>query len=192
MTHFPDRDLRLLFVCTGNICRSAMAQAFLRMEAEKRALRVDVRSTGTRAVSGAPSTFEGRLVMSRLGAPIDDHIAVALAPFVVDWADVILGMSSEHAMIVSRAFPQVGERTFTLRGFVDVLPSLPPIGDLRVWLSEAAALGAARSDPDDDIGDPMGRSVEVYDGVAQEIRDLIAQLADGLERTTGGLPKSVG
>lgn len=165
-----------------------MAQALLLMETEKRGLWVDVRSTGTRAVSGAPSTFEGRLVMSRLGAPIDEHIAVALAPFVVDWADVILGMSSEHAAIVARAFPPVAKRTFTLRGFVDVLPSLPPIDDLRVWLSDAAALVDARPDPDDDIGDPMGRSVEVYDSVALEIRDLIARLSDGLERTTGGLP----
>lgn len=174
--------MNILFVCTGNVCRSPMAEGFLRHEAQRRGIGIDVRSTGTHAWTGRAATIDGRRVMADHGVPIDDHRTLELDRPLVDWADLIIGMSREHVRETLRAFPDAAGRTFTMKGFLELLPSLPAYEDTGSWLEEAARLRDHGDPPaDQDIEDPMGERQEAYRRVAAEVKDLVERFAAGLE-----------
>src|SRR5207248_6411746 len=96
----PDARLNLpvkiLFICTGNVCRSPMAEYFLRDQAIRRGLDIETRSTGTHAWHGRAATIEGRKVMKEHGVPMDEHRTIELDADLVEWADLLIGMSREH------------------------------------------------------------------------------------------------
>lgn len=159
-----------------------MAEGFLRHEAHRRGIDISVRSTGTHAWNGRAATIDGRRVMADAGVPIDDHRTLELDRPLVDWADLLIGMSREHVREVARAYPDAATRTFTLKGFLQLLPSLPPYQDTGSWLAEAARLREEGEAPaDEDIDDPIGERAAAYRRVAEEIRGLVERLADGLE-----------
>jgi protein-tyrosine phosphatase len=174
--------MNVLFVCTGNVCRSPMAEGFLKREAERLGLRLGVRSTGTHAWSGRAATYEGRRVMAELGTPIDDHRTLELDDRLVDWSDLILCLAAEHERDVLRTFADAAGKTFTLKGFLHLLPSLPAYDEARTWIAAAdAAATDVRHLPDTDVDDPYGEREVAYRRVAAEIDDLIRRLAAGLE-----------
>lgn len=175
--------MKVLFVCTGNVCRSPMAEGFLRWEAQRRGLDIDVRSTGTHAWTGRAATIEGRKVMNEHGVSIDDFRTIELDRNLVDWADIIYGMSREHVRETLRAYPDAAPKTFTLKGFLELLPSVPASDNTVAWL-EAAGKRKDELGPsiDADIDDPIGEREAAYRRVAGEIRGLVEQLAEGLER----------
>ena len=169
-------------MCTGNVCRSPMAEGFLKWEADRRGLDLDVRSTGTHAWHGRAATIDGRKIMAELGVPIDDHRTIELDDRLVDWADLIIGMSLEHARDTKRAFPRAERKTYTMKGLLELLPSLPSHDDTEAWL-EAAYHIRDRADAVgvQDIEDPIGERASAYRRVATEIQDLIERFAEGLE-----------
>jgi protein-tyrosine-phosphatase len=179
--------MNVLFVCTGNVCRSPMAEGFLRKEALVRGLNLDVRSTGTHAWEGRAATFDGRRVMTEMDTPIDDQRTRAFTrDLVVDWADLVIGLAREHARDTVRDYPEAAAKTHTLKGLVRLLPSLPDHRDDASWIEAAAEARDASNESDlpldeTDVHDPIGERVSGYRRVAEEIRDLIAILADGLE-----------
>jgi protein-tyrosine phosphatase len=159
-----------------------MAEGFLRHEAGRRGLDIAVRSTGTHAWTGRAATIDGRRVMADMGVPIDDHRTLELDRDLVDWADLIIGLSREHVRETVRAFPEADAKTFTLKGFLELLPTLPPFQDTGSWLEEAARLRETQRGPaDQDVDDPIGEREAAYRRVASEIRDLMERLADGFE-----------
>ena len=181
--------MNVLFVCTGNVCRSPMAEGFLRDQAIRRGLDIDVRSTGTHAWNGRAATIDGRRVMSELGVPIDDHRTLELDRDLVEWADLVFCLATEHLRETRRTFPDAADKTFTLKGFLEILPSLPDCDDTETWLSAAAdERHVADSLRSPDVDDPFGERQAAYRRVATEIQDLIARLADGLEDKRVGAP----
>ncbi|HYZ91685.1 MAG TPA: hypothetical protein VFA34_04730 [Actinomycetota bacterium] len=175
-------EVNVLFVCTGNVCRSPMAEGFLRKEAADRGMNIDVRSTGTHAWTGRAATIDGRKVMAEMGVPIDDHRTLELDRDLVEWADLVIGLSREHVRETVRAFPEALTRTFTLKGFVELLPSLPAFQDTESWLTEASRLrDTGDAAADQDVDDPIGEREAAYRRVASEIRDLVERLAQGFE-----------
>lgn len=180
--------MNVLFVCTGNVCRSPMAEAFLRHEAARRGLDIATRSTGTHAWFGRAATIDGRQVMEEMGVPIDDHRTLELDQELVDWADLIIGMSREHTRDTVRAFPSAAEKTWTLKALLELLPRLGDPRDTEAWLQDAHALrehepGATdQGGPELDVEDPIGERRSAYRRVATEIADLIERFAAGLER----------
>jgi protein-tyrosine phosphatase len=159
-----------------------MAEGFLRWEAERRGLDLEVRSTGTHAWHGRAATIEGRRVMAEMGVPIDDHRTLELDAALVDWADLIIGMSREHARDTIRAFPDAERKTYTMKGLLELLPSLPAYDDTEAWL-EAAYRIRERADSVamQDIDDPIGEREAAYRRVASEVRDLIERFAESLQ-----------
>jgi len=175
--------MNVLFVCTGNVCRSPMAEFFLRHEAHARDLPLRVRSTGTHAWGGRAATYEGRRIMAELGVSMDDHRTLELDADVVEWADLVIGLAFEHARDVVRAHPQGEGKTFTLKELLAVLDRLPAYdGDASGWVARAAdAVREVEPPTDNDVQDPFGEREAAYRRVATEIRDLIEQLAAGLK-----------
>ena len=159
-----------------------MAEGFLRDQAIRRGLDIDARSTGTHAWSGRAATIDGRRVMAELGVPIDDHRTLELDRELMDWADLVICLATEHLREVRRHYPDAAAKTFTLKGFLEILPSLPECDDTKAWLTAAAdeqRVADAVASPD--VDDPFGERVAAYRRVATEIESLIQRFADGLQ-----------
>ncbi len=159
-----------------------MAEGFLRSESDRRGLGLFVRSTGTHAWTGRAATIEGRKVMNELGVSIDDHRTLELDPELVDWADLIIGMSREHTRDTVRAFPGAERKTYTMKSLLELLPLLPPHDDTEAWLHAVWQIrerGDGLEFPD--VDDPIGEREAAYRRVAGEIKTLVARFAEALE-----------
>ncbi len=93
----PATTYNLLFICTGNTCRSPMAAAAARAAVQKRGwTHVAVRSAGLSALNGTPAAENAVRVTAEHGLDLSAHQAQPLTPELVQWADLILGMSPSH------------------------------------------------------------------------------------------------
>lgn len=88
---------RILYVCTGNTCRSPMAEVLTRHALREREwVQVEVRSAGVAAMPGSPASEGAARAVARAGLSLDDHRSTPLSPELVEWADVVLTMSASH------------------------------------------------------------------------------------------------
>ncbi len=131
----------ILFVCSGNSCRSPIAEGLMKIKApEKFRDRVRVASAGTLGLDGHSATDFAIQAAGELGADISRHRSQGVNQDLVRNADIIFAMAREHKDYLEREFPEVRDNVFLLRTF-----DRPP--------QETA---------DDSIDDPIGRSLSVY------------------------------
>lgn len=180
----------ILVVCTGNICRSPMAEGFLRRHLDKRGLgAVDVGSAGTYTRQGAPPSAGAIRAAAERGVDISTHPASPLLREDIEVADLVLGMAAEHREAVRDTIPEADPRTFTLKELVRLLDELPPAdhgdgpaGDrLERRLAEADELrrsGFEGNPLDEDIADPLGMTLESYRAVAWQLDELCGRMVD--------------
>ncbi|MEP6763055.1 MAG: low molecular weight protein arginine phosphatase [Gemmatimonadaceae bacterium] len=89
--------MHILFVCTGNTCRSPLAESIARqMVLDRQLSGIEVKSAGTHAASNSPASDGSLLVALEQGLDVSTHRAQQLTPELVQWADVILTMGSSH------------------------------------------------------------------------------------------------
>ncbi|MBT3351543.1 MAG: low molecular weight protein arginine phosphatase [Nitrospinaceae bacterium] len=99
--------MNILFLCTGNLCRSPMAEALLKKFASRDGLReLHAKSAGTHAFAGSKSPAEAQEVASLVGLDLVTHVAQPLASELVEWADQIAVMSPEHADFIEMNYPE--------------------------------------------------------------------------------------
>jgi len=178
----------ILVVCTGNICRSPIAEGFLRRDLLRRmgTEAPEVSSAGIIAWNGAEASEGSIKAAWERGADIAAHRARRLTPDLVRGADLVLCMAAEHRSAVSDLLPEAAPRTFTLKELVRLVQATPDHGSVgglreRVALAEATrAKGIASNPYDEDIADPLGQPLEAYRGVAWELDELIGRLVRGL------------
>lgn len=189
--------VRVLFVCTGNTCRSPMAEALLRAKVKERGLPVEVRSAGVAAAGGAPVSAHAAEVLRERQVPHEGASSPVSAES-VKWADLILTMTAGHKRILLERHPEALEKTHTLKEYVEDRPEvLAEIAELERLYTEwqvRQAMGEKLSDeerarllelearvPDFDIADPFGGSLDTYRKVADELDaaldKLVAKLA---------------
>lgn len=93
---------RLLFVCTGNTCRSPLAEVIARRELAARGWgQLEVRSAGVGAAPGGPASPGSLEAARRHGLDLSSHRSAPVTPEALDWADLILVMSPSHLMRIS-------------------------------------------------------------------------------------------
>ncbi|HVE64173.1 MAG TPA: low molecular weight phosphatase family protein [Mycobacteriales bacterium] len=179
----------LLTVCTGNICRSPMAELIAARELAHglgaSAARFRVHSAGTHGLEGWAVNEPAAARLEALGIGHVDFRARLLVAEMVAHADLVLTATREHRSAVVRLGPRAASRTFTLREFArlvalvdrDALPSDDPVGRAKALVVAAAAgRGRVWVDPaDDDIADPYGRSASVFEACSAEIAEALTE-----------------
>ena len=96
------QPFRLLFVCTGNTCRSPMAEVIAQKRIEECGWKnVEVRSAGIAAFDGDSASIGALRAAEENGLNLSHHRATFLTPEVMTWADLILVMSRRHLEVVS-------------------------------------------------------------------------------------------
>lgn len=165
--------MHILFVCTGNICRSPTAE---RLAAAVPGLRAS--SAGTRAVIGHPVHPEAARVLRDLGGDPAGFAARQLSPKIAGGADLILTMTRAHRDAVLEMAPRQLRRTFTLAEAAALTTEFGPaeVADL------AALRPHLRAGLDLDVADPIGQSPEVFDRVGAQIAELVRPVAEFCRR----------
>lgn len=115
--------LHILFVCTGNTCRSPMAEGLLRKLAKERGIHVEVRSAGVSAVPGTSISRHAAGILQDEG--IQDRIVSSqLNGEAVAWADLILTLTGAHKRHLLQYFPDAVTKTHTLKEYVQTQESV--------------------------------------------------------------------
>lgn len=110
----------ILFVCTGNTCRSPMAAALLRDELSKLGVtNVIVKSAGIAAISGVPASENAVKAMAEEGIDIGDHAASLVDGDALDRADAVYAMTEAHRAALVARYPQYAYKFKVLGGGVD-------------------------------------------------------------------------
>ncbi|MFH1686067.1 MAG: low molecular weight protein arginine phosphatase [bacterium] len=145
----------ILFVCTGNTCRSPMAEGALRMLLDKeRPGRAEVISAGIAAGEGFPATFYAQEAALVWDVDISGHQSQPLTSRLVGRADLIFAMSPRHHRQVLRLDPDAADRTFLFKSFPDNSPD------------------------GDGVEDPIGQPLDRYNQAFLEIGEWLGRHLD--------------
>lgn len=147
-----DATYNILIVCTGNTCRSPMAEYALRSLLEKeRPGQTAVASAGTGAAAGYPATEYGQEAARMWDLNLAPHGSQMLTLELIKWADLVLTMAPGHHREVTRLVPEAADRTYLLKKF----PDNSPVGE--------------------QVDDPIGQTLDRYNETFLEIGEHLGQ-----------------
>jgi protein-tyrosine-phosphatase len=109
---------RVLFICTGNVCRSPMAEGFLREMAREENADIEVGSAGIGAMDDMIPSRNSVIAMREEGIDISRQLSRQLTPEMVEEYTHIFGLGTSHVETIRSYFPEAQEKTFVLREFI--------------------------------------------------------------------------
>lgn len=174
---------RILVVCTGNVCRSPLAERLLRARLSDRLAerhdRVVVSSAGVRALVGSSMTEEAASELRSLGGDADAFVSRQLTAELVNESDLVLAATRQHRSDAVSLAPRALRSAFTLRELHRLLRDADVSGlpaDPADRLRELVGLARGRRgfvppavEGDDDVSDPYGRSAQTYAATTKQI-----------------------
>lgn len=174
--------MNLLFVCTGNICRSPTAERLaVAYGSELKISNFTATSAGTRAVIASPMHPDAALVLEKLGGEPSRFAARQLTSRIASDADLVLTMTSVQRKTVLEIAPRLLRRTFTLTEAANLASEFNPrditeLAALRPYLGSYAP---------SDVSDPIGQDPEVFARVGSQIASLLPPILELCGRSTG-------
>ncbi|WP_144512011.1 low molecular weight protein arginine phosphatase [Bacillus sp. FJAT-22090] len=144
--------MNILFVCTGNTCRSPMAEAILKA---RNIENINVRSAGIYAMDGGDMSRNGQIVLGSNQIPFT-HMSSSLKESLIDWADVVLTMTASHKQAIIFAFPHAISKVYMYKEFVTPEHAM-------------------------DVSDPYGGDLRTYEHTFQELNTLTDELVKKLQ-----------
>lgn len=184
----PGAPFRVLHVCTGNVCRSPMAERLTRAGLQARlgdgADRLLVESAGTWGHSGSPMEAHALTTLERYGVDGSDFRARELVAEHVVAADLVLAATRDHRAASVVLHPRAAARTFTLREFARLTGAVDPAdlphGDVaergRALVRAAAAERGrvvAQTPADDDLADPYHAPASTFAACAALVQQVL-------------------
>ena len=145
----------VLFVCTGNTCRSAMAEAWLRHLCERDGLDWTVRSAGLDAYPGDEASLHAREVIRAAGGDLSHHAARRFTAYLADEADLIVAMTNAHLQRIRMLVPEAASKSCLLMHF-------------------------SKLQPESDVPDPFGGAADTYRHCFETMREAIENLKNSL------------
>jgi len=142
----------IMFVCTGNTCRSPMAEVALRMLLEKeRSGMADVISSGTAGAIGFPATMYAAEAAKIWDCDLSEHESQPLTEELIDRSDLILAMAPSHHAAVTQVKPEAKSRTYLFKNFPD------------------------RRSEGEAVDDPIGQPLDMYNRTFLEIGEYLGK-----------------
>jgi len=142
--------MNIIFVCTGNTCRSPMAEGFMNKIVSDRLLDVLALSRGLMVIPGSKVSPNSVDAMKEYNIDISNHVPKGITQSEIQNADLILTMTSSHCDALKSAFSSYSSKIFSLGSYVGM----------------------------GDIPDPYGADIDEYKKCAAKIKDMIELLCD--------------
>lgn len=151
---------KVMFVCTGNICRSAMAHGYMQYKVNSRYDKENflISSCGTDAITGDKSTKNAILAMEEYNVDLNNHRATNIRDIDIENYDIILCMTTQHKENITYLYPKLKEKIYTLKEYID--------SDIEYK----------------EIDDPWGFDIKVYKSCAKEVVENVDKLIEKLSR----------
>ncbi|MDP3386095.1 MAG: low molecular weight protein arginine phosphatase [Eubacteriales bacterium] len=151
--------MKILFVCTGNTCRSPMAEGLFSKIIESKGVSKEVYtvvSAGLMTVDGLEASEFAVEALNEKGIDIRDHRSKRLTTDMIEEADLILTMTYSHKTAVIQKSANASEKTYTLKEY------------------------ANHGDSNMDIADPFGMDIDAYQQCAEEISTTLESIVNKL------------
>lgn len=143
--------MKIMFICTGNICRSAMAEGMMRKLVQEQNKEAEVYSCGIYAETGDYATYNAVEAASKYDADISNHRATNIRDSKIEEMDVILCATISHKQSVLYLHPELEGKVFTMKEYAKL----------------------DKNGQDMDIKDPWGYDMDVYENCAKEIKECL-------------------
>jgi len=147
--------MKIMFICTGNICRSAMAHALMEKKIQDNQLEdIQIYSAGIFAETGDKATYSAIEVMEEYGVDLTKHKATHISQANVEQMDLVLCATTSHKYSVLQMYGNLKGKVYTMKQYANI----------------------NKDEQDLDIKDPWGYDIEIYRFCAAEIDRCLEEL----------------